>query len=71
VTWTQAATNESVAGGYRVGAERAGRVFVKSDAHAFVVTVAPSQVEALRAAERADFVRSADGDAAAEAEAEG
>jgi hypothetical protein len=68
VTWTQAATDESVAGGYRVGDERAGRVFVKSDAHAFVVTVAPSQVEALRAAERADFVRSADGDAAAEAE---
>ncbi len=56
VDWTVRAEDRSVTGGYGVGAEDDGSVFVKAVDHPFVVRVATADVQRLREAVREDFL---------------
>lgn len=52
ITWTLDSEDQTVTGGYRVGAARDGNAFVKSDGDAFVVKVPASRVAPLRSFDR-------------------
>ena len=56
IAWTLEAEDQSVAGGYVVGAKDGGNAFVKADDSAFVVKVSAAAVEPLRKASVDDFV---------------
>lgn len=56
IDWTIVADNQSLAGGYAVGAEVESDVYLKAVDHPFVVRVAKSAVKRLREAERSEFV---------------
>ena len=56
IAWTVVAEDQSVAGGYAVGAEIEGDRFVKADGNPFVVRARKSAVEKLLEAERAQFL---------------
>ena len=56
VSWTIAAENESVSGGYTVGAARESLRYVKSDNDPFVVEVSESSLKELREATLQKFI---------------
>jgi hypothetical protein len=59
VDWTITTEDQSVSGGYAVGADVDSDVYVKAVDHPFVVRVGKSQLEPLRKAERSQFVHAA------------
>jgi hypothetical protein len=60
VDWTATLENQSVAGGYKVGADVESNSYVKAVDHPFVVTARKGGFDALRDAKRADFLQPAD-----------
>jgi len=56
VDWALEAENQSVAGGYRLGASVESQTYVKAADHPFVVKAADSGLEKLREAKLADFI---------------
>jgi hypothetical protein len=59
ITWTLDAEDQTVTGGYRVGAVEGGNAFAKSDGDAFVVKVPASRVEPLRSFDREQLLEQA------------
>lgn len=60
VDWTATLENQSVAGGYKVGADVESSSYVKAVDHPFVVTARKGGFDALRDAKRADFLQPAE-----------
>ncbi|MBW2273055.1 MAG: DUF4340 domain-containing protein [Deltaproteobacteria bacterium] len=56
VTWSAVESDQSFAGGYVVGADEGSFTFVKADGNPFVVKANSSDLEALRSAQRSDFL---------------
>ncbi len=59
VDWTAMLENQSLAGGYKVGADVEANSYVKAVDHPFVVTARSGGFDALRDAKRADFLQPA------------
>ena len=59
ISWTLEAEDESVGGGYAVGAESGANVYVKSDTSPWVVLVAATSVEPVRTASPERFTTAA------------
>jgi hypothetical protein len=57
IEWTVASDDQSISGGYAVGAEVEGDRYVKAEGHPFVVRARKSAVQRLLDANRAEFLR--------------
>jgi len=67
VDWTGVAEDQSIGGGYRVGASDGDETFVKASASPFVVTVPSASLAPLRDARAGDFYEEIDSGGTAEA----